>query len=161
MKTSDVVKFWKRVKMTGTCWIWLGAKASSQYGLIIYEGRRGYAHRFSYEFHVGAIPVGQTIDHKCRNKLCVNPSHLEVVSRSENALRNPSRGILVAVIRCPNCLATFERRVGKTYKENGYSYTCCSPRCRGEFQHLAQKDSELLRRAKGSILGYKRVWPRS
>jgi hypothetical protein len=33
------------------------------------------------------IPDGLTLDHLCRNKSCVNPDHLEPVTREENTVR--------------------------------------------------------------------------
>lgn len=45
------------------------------------------AHRLVYEYEVGPIPDGLTIDHLCRNTICVNPSHMEPVTNAENARR--------------------------------------------------------------------------
>lgn len=45
------------------------------------------AHRWAYEHWVGPIPEGLEIDHLCRVKLCVNPAHLEPVTRAENMRR--------------------------------------------------------------------------
>lgn len=74
------------------CWVWNGSTS----------GRYGYgkfhlaatpkmlavlAHRFSYVIHVGPIEEGLEIDHLCRNKLCVNPDHLEAVTHRENITR--------------------------------------------------------------------------
>ena len=47
----------------------------------------GIAHRVAYEKAYGPIPEGLVIDHLCRNGLCVNPEHLEAVTRKENILR--------------------------------------------------------------------------
>lgn len=45
------------------------------------------AHRVAYEIANGAIPDGLVLDHLCRNRRCVNPSHLEPVSSLENLRR--------------------------------------------------------------------------
>lgn len=50
------------------------------------------AHRIAYERATGCeIPVGMTIDHVyaygCRHRNCIEPSHLEVVTRAENTRR--------------------------------------------------------------------------
>ena len=80
-------RFWANVEKTETCWNWIGGDNGVGYGVFFYDGRRGYAHRFSYEFHVGEIPPGLHIDHLCRNTRCVNPEHLEAVTQRENTLR--------------------------------------------------------------------------
>ena len=56
---------------------------------IVEDGRRvlRYAHRVAYEHLVGQIPEGMQLDHLCRNRICVNPEHLEPVTASENRLR--------------------------------------------------------------------------
>ena len=65
------------------CRPWMGRVDVHGYGKM----GRDYAYRLSYEHHVGPIPDGLTIDHLCRNPICVNPEHLEPVTRSENARR--------------------------------------------------------------------------
>lgn len=76
----------KYVKKTKSCWEWTGCK-SSGYGVTYKDGRQVYAHRLMYEMYVSKIPQGLVCDHICRNRSCVNPKHIEIVSIKENVLR--------------------------------------------------------------------------
>lgn len=69
------------------CWEWTGAVTWSGYGQIKSGAKIVYAHRHMYELLVGPIPDGLQIDHLCRNRVCVNPSHLEPVTNRENTIR--------------------------------------------------------------------------
>jgi hypothetical protein len=71
------------------CWIWIGhSDANGGYGLLnINNGKPAWAHRLSYELHVGPIPKGLVIDHLCRQRNCVNWRHLEPVTNAENLRR--------------------------------------------------------------------------
>ncbi len=69
------------------CWVWQGSTNTNGYGKFRVEGKTVYTHRFSYTRFKGPIPSGLTIDHLCRNRLCCNPDHLEVVSFVENQRR--------------------------------------------------------------------------
>ena len=72
----------------GPCWEWLGCKTPRGYGQYFPPRSRGYAHRFSYEFYNGSIPIGLEPDHLCRWTSCVNPAHIEPVTHSENMRRS-------------------------------------------------------------------------
>lgn len=69
------------------CWEWQGYRMPFGHGRFRVNGCKVLAHRWSYEFHVGPIPNGLTIDHLCRNPPCVNPAHLEPVTHRTNVLR--------------------------------------------------------------------------
>ncbi len=69
------------------CWIWQRAVHTNGYGHIWADNKHQRAHRVYYERYRGAIPVGMVLDHLCRNKKCVNPYHLEVVTQKENIQR--------------------------------------------------------------------------
>ncbi len=93
MTDKDLKRFLKKTGYPAEpngCWLWLGAKTRTDgmgYGQFWLTGKLQLAHRTAYEHWVAAIPDGLTIDHKCLTRLCVNPWHLEIVSRSENVLR--------------------------------------------------------------------------
>lgn len=69
------------------CWIWTAVADSKGYGVLGVEGKNQKAHRLVHEMFKGPIPDGLHLDHLCRNRLCVNPDHLEPVTRRENILR--------------------------------------------------------------------------
>lgn len=100
----------------GACWVWTAATQGSGYGVFRDHG----AHRVAYEFAVGQIPDGLELDHlchpgdgscrraTCRHRLCVNPEHLEPVTRLENIRRSSS---------------IFAANMAKTHCPQGHEYT--------------------------------------
>lgn len=85
-------RFLAKVEKTPDCWLWRGNAATVGYGQVRIKGRRLYTHRVAYELWVGPIPAGFEVDHLCDVRLCVNPAHLEAVSKSENIRRIAKRG---------------------------------------------------------------------
>lgn len=89
------------------CWGWRGWINKRGYAYFHRRREDGSfitckAYRWSYEHYVGPIPEGMEIDHLCRNTGCVNPAHLEPVTRRENVLRSPDT-ISGAAIRKTEC----------------------------------------------------------
>ena len=76
-----------RVTRTG-CWEWTGARVPGGYGKLTIKGKSVSAHRKFYEDAKGAIPEGYYLDHLCKNRPCVRPDHLEVVTPTENVRRS-------------------------------------------------------------------------
>lgn len=69
------------------CWLWLGCLFNGGYGSFRANGKSLLAHRWAYEHFVGPIADGLELDHLCRVRCCVNPRHLEPVSKRENQRR--------------------------------------------------------------------------
>lgn len=76
------------------CWLWTKGTRNG-YGVhLCASGEAKPAHRLAYEIATGPIAEGMVIDHLCGEKLCVNPRHLEQVTRAENTRRGqPQRGV--------------------------------------------------------------------
>lgn len=64
------------------CWIWQGRTNGEGYGTLNIGGRAWMAHRWFYVQEIGSLPP--MLDHACRNKLCVNPSHLRPTTDALN-----------------------------------------------------------------------------
>lgn len=89
--TADVVRrrlAAKTKRAKNGCHEWTGAVQTRGYGSIcIGDGKTALAHRVAYFLHHGKIDPSLTLDHLCRNRLCVNPAHLEQVTMRENNRR--------------------------------------------------------------------------
>jgi hypothetical protein len=86
-------RFNSRINKGINCWEWTGYLSWNGYGQFKFAGRRAYAHRVSYELEYGEIPARLQIDHLCRNRKCVKPSHLRAVTQRENLLAEGSLAI--------------------------------------------------------------------
>lgn len=67
------------------CLLWQGATCRG-YGHLRRD-RTWKAHRWAYRLAHGSIDPLLVIDHLCRTRLCVNPAHMELVTREENLNR--------------------------------------------------------------------------
>lgn len=102
MKTAPE-RFWAKVSGGDytDCWTWTGARGTTGYGIFITAWpKRAVAHRWAYEQLVALVPAGLDLDHLCRNRACVNPWHLEPVTRKVNL----NRGIHANAVKT-HCLS--------------------------------------------------------
>ena len=93
----DLPDWWPRFEAkfeldeTSGCWLWTAATQSDGYGQFWLSPRVQLAHRVAYELLVGPIPEGLELDHvRARGRIhrhCVNPAHLEPVTKLENQAR--------------------------------------------------------------------------
>jgi hypothetical protein len=71
------------------CWNWKGMVSDRGYGLVKIGGKKRKAHRVMWELTYGPIPAGLEPHHKCENKRCVRPGHLELVTKEEHLDLSP------------------------------------------------------------------------
>lgn len=79
--------FWSRVDVRGVddCWPWRLAPHTHGHGTFNWNNATYPAYRVSVILSGRSTPRGLLVDHKCRNRICVNPGHLQVVTSKENA----------------------------------------------------------------------------
>lgn len=86
-KTTLPLRFWSKVHaLPNGCWSWT-AYRSHGYGQFRWQGHIIRAHRLCYEMLISPIPINLECDHLCRNRACVNPKHIEIVTYRVNMLR--------------------------------------------------------------------------
>jgi len=102
-------RFWSKVDKTETCWLWTGCKNNCGYGQIRVNGQMHKAHRVSWILSGNTIPEGHIIRHKCLNKNCVNPEHLETGTQAENMADKIRDGTTNRGIKCPKVKLTEEQ----------------------------------------------------
>ncbi len=87
-------RFFEKVFPVEGHWLWCASTNPGGYGQFNNGETMVIAHRWIYEQLVGPIPDGLDLDHLCRIRTCVNPEHLEAVTRSINLKRGyEARGL--------------------------------------------------------------------
>lgn len=129
-------RFWALVDRdhVGTgCWMWTGSSNGVGYGQFyagaaLRQDPSRYAHRIAFALENGAIPEGLDLDHLCRNRSCVNPAHLEAVTRSVNVSRGSLNDAKKALTHCPR----------------GHEYSGANVYCPPSRAHLANGGRECV-----------------
>jgi len=84
----------------GKCWQWTGTiHHGTNRGHFTINNKKVYAHRASYIIHFGSIPEGKQINHKCDNRLCVRPEHLEAGTQMENMADCKKKGRIKSIMQ--------------------------------------------------------------
>ena len=131
----------------GGCLVWMGARNRGGYGSLTANGKGWAAHRIAYVAARGEdIPPGMPLDHLCRNRACVNPDHLEVVTGRTNTLRgmNPCAEN-ARKTHCPNGHALDDENLVSGVAKSGRRY------CRKCHRIDGRRQSALISAAKAHL----------
>lgn len=70
------------------CHIWTGPDSGTGrgrgYGRMSLNSQTVATHLVVFTHYFGYIPGKKQVDHRCNNRLCCNPAHLELVSHLKN-----------------------------------------------------------------------------
>ena len=111
-------RFIVKLDKSGKCWIWKAYKNKYGYGVFRFNKKMGLAHRFAFIYYVRELLPKETVDHKCFNRACCNPKHLQALSHKDNVERSTKRNRLK-----PFC------RHGHDQKKHGYIDCTGAKRC--------------------------------
>jgi hypothetical protein len=124
------------------CWLWTASLTGPGYGQFKVHGRLVLAHRFAYELVHGPIPADRELDHLCRVRRCVNPTHLEPVTTRENLLRGQSFAAINA--RKTHCPAGHPYAGANVWRESTGARKCrtCKQARQRAWRHRKQRGVE-------------------
>jgi hypothetical protein len=84
--------FEDHITRTDSCWLWDGTHTARGYGEFRIARRKTMAHRIAWERAFGSIPDGLCVLHECDVTRCVNPNHLFLGTRVDNAKDRDAKG---------------------------------------------------------------------
>jgi len=85
---QKIDKYGRENETMTQCWKTTASLSAQGYGQMWCQGKLWQLHRFSYWIHNGQpeLVKGMDVSHKCDNKECCNPEHLEYISHRQNCL---------------------------------------------------------------------------
>lgn len=140
-EASDAVvsRFRAKIKRGRGCHNWQAYRSKKGYGQFRIGGRVFGAHRIAYELKYGPHEPDLVIDHKCRNRACVNALHLRAVTCRENILSG--EGLAAKAARQTHCKQGHPFSKGNT-KVTGTTRRCltCKRAAALRYYYRSRKD---------------------
>lgn len=141
---STLCRLSSKTEVDGDCWIWRGAVNDHGYPYVKVAGKAVRAHRLAYQDFAGDIPLGLELDHTCKIRRCINPAHLEPVTKLVNLRRGDSHKhggggrFQAAKTHCPRG-HPYSKENTKVTKSGGRACRECHRACdRARLARLAQ-----------------------
>jgi len=131
---EDKKRFESFYKVVGECFVWQKYLDQDGYGKFFFKRKNRRAHRVSYYLNYGDIPKGMVIDHICKNRKCVNPKHLHLVTKKQNTLENSNS---VGAINKRKTVCKFGHPLDKIYgriKKQRYCSICENEKAKRQYR---------------------------
>ena len=124
MDSDTLERFEKYIDKSGECWLWIGyCNVRHGYGQFSYEGKIWRTHRLMYLHCNGELPEEPlVVRHKCSNRNCCNPEHLEPGTKSQNELDKHRDGTMVHAKLTAEQVLEIRKRTDKNQTELGLEY---------------------------------------
>jgi len=137
------------------CWVYLRATTPKGYGTVSVrvDGKATTrpAHRLAYQLLVAPIPDELQPDHLCRNRPCINPAHIEVVTPRENTLRG--EGPTAKNAKATHCVHGHELTPENVYIHPNGRWRTCRTCWRAHKRAIRARRKERARAALNDVAG--------
>lgn len=84
-KLTEEERLWAKINKTESCWEWTAGKNPAGYGIGVFNGKVGPAHRIIWTLEIGSDPGLFFMENSCGKRSCVNPKHWSISLRRRYA----------------------------------------------------------------------------